>query len=309
MPGTLGMGLVEGYDSVNLPLAYPELRAELERDLKLICTGERNPEAVLQEQIEKYKEVYRIITARIEAMDVSLANRYVKFSLFISSEMQLLNEKLIVICYFRLQAVPAAAPAPNLSIPSINPVFTCPKCKKYHMSLRAKKENNGYFFTCLGRPECNHAIWLADEIKEIKVHDDECNKCRNGNKKVVIKFKSSNLLGMLNASCIDDNDRTYVSCILCDQNLQQVLEINQMSLRGDQNTSVNRSQANNRNFPTQNPVRTNANTQSQNRPNNNRPTATLPNPRPNANPNPNANQSFRNTGNVKCSGCNQPAVK
>lgn len=70
------MGLVEGYEAVNLPLAYPELRAGLERDLKLICTGERVPGEVLKEQIEKYKEVYRVITARIEAMDASLANRY-----------------------------------------------------------------------------------------------------------------------------------------------------------------------------------------------------------------------------------------
>lgn len=70
------MGLVEGYESVNLPLAYPELRAGLELDLKLICTGERVPGEVLKEQIEKYKEVYRVITSRIEAMDASLANRY-----------------------------------------------------------------------------------------------------------------------------------------------------------------------------------------------------------------------------------------
>lgn len=69
------MGLVEGYDSVDLPLAYPELRAELEKDLKLICTGNRVPADVLNEQIEKYKEVYTVITARIQAMDTSLANR------------------------------------------------------------------------------------------------------------------------------------------------------------------------------------------------------------------------------------------
>lgn len=81
VPGTLGMGLVEAYDSVDLPLAYPELRAELERDLKLICLGQRNPNDVLREQIEKYKEVYRTITARIEAMDASLANRCAIFSL------------------------------------------------------------------------------------------------------------------------------------------------------------------------------------------------------------------------------------
>lgn len=69
------MGLVEGYDSMNLPLAYPELRAELERDLKLICTGQRNPRDVLKEQIEKYKEVYRVITTRILQMDQKLAVR------------------------------------------------------------------------------------------------------------------------------------------------------------------------------------------------------------------------------------------
>lgn len=74
------MGLVEGYESVNLPLAYPELRAGLEQDLKLICTGERVPDVVLREQIEKYKEVYRVITSRIEAMDASLANRYLAYS-------------------------------------------------------------------------------------------------------------------------------------------------------------------------------------------------------------------------------------
>lgn len=75
VPGTLGMGLVEGYDSIHLPLPYPELRAELERDLKLICTGHRNPDDVSKEQIEKYKEVYRQITSRIVAMDDALANR------------------------------------------------------------------------------------------------------------------------------------------------------------------------------------------------------------------------------------------
>lgn len=77
VPGTLGMGLVEGYDSVDLPLAYPELRAGLEKDLKLICTGEKNPQDVLAEQIEKYREVYKIITERVEAIDAKLAARLV----------------------------------------------------------------------------------------------------------------------------------------------------------------------------------------------------------------------------------------
>lgn len=69
------MGLVEGYNSVNLPLAYPELRAELERDLKSICTGERDPKEVLLEQVEKYKEVYEVITESIQSIDDTLAER------------------------------------------------------------------------------------------------------------------------------------------------------------------------------------------------------------------------------------------
>lgn len=70
------MGLVEGYESMELVLAHPELRAGLEQDLKFICTGDRVPGDVLKEQIEKYKEVYRVITSRIEAMDAALSNRY-----------------------------------------------------------------------------------------------------------------------------------------------------------------------------------------------------------------------------------------
>lgn len=178
------------------------------------------------------------------------------------------------------------------------------------MSLRAKKDNNGFFFTCLGRPECNHAIWLPDIIKEIKADDQDCTTCHNGNKKIVIKFKSNNLLAMLNASLINDNDRTYVSCILCDHSLRVVLDINQTRLRGDQAPQTNQNQAN-RSIPVQNAPRTNTYTQPQNnRPTNNRPPpSNFPNPRSNPNPNPNANQSFRNTGNVQCSGCNQPAIK
>lgn len=173
------------------------------------------------------------------------------------------------------------------------------------MCLRSKRDNNGFFFTCLGKPECIHVIWLADVIKEVRVHEHECNKCRAGNKKLVIKFKTNNLLAMLNASAINDNDRTYESCILCDNSLRIVLEINESSMRPDPNASSNRVQTNNRTVPSQNPPRTNTNTNT--RPQNNQPI--LPNPRPNANQNPSGNQSFRNTGSGQCNVCHQPAVK
>lgn len=197
-------------------------------------------------------------------------------------------------------------------MPTMEPIFKCPKCKKHNMCLRSKKDNNGYFFTCLGKPECIHVIWLADVIKEARVHENECNKCRNGNKKIVIKFKSNNLLAMLNLAFINDNDRTYESCIVCDNSLRIVLDIGESSMRADQPAATNRVQTNNRVTPPANPPRANANTNT--RPPNNHvalPNVNPnPNPRPNPNRNQNGNQSFtRNTGVVQCTGCHQPAVK
>lgn len=77
VPGTIGMGLVEGYDAVELPLAKPHLRAGLERDLKLICTGHRPPNEVLAEQIEIYREAFQKMVERADALDRSMANRFV----------------------------------------------------------------------------------------------------------------------------------------------------------------------------------------------------------------------------------------
>lgn len=216
----------------------------------------------------------------------------------------------VVLLSSRLQAAPAAAPEPNIAVPSINPIFKCPKCKRHHMSLRSKRDNKGFFFTCLGRPECDHAIWLADVIKEVKVLDQNCNKCNNQNKSIAIKFRSNTLLAMLNASLINDNDRTYVSCILCDNSLRVILEINDAQMRGAAGGFA--SQANNRSGPPQNAVRTNTNprpTAPNNMPANTRPppNRSVPNPRPNSN----ANQSGRDGGGdePKCSGCNRPVIK
>lgn len=202
VPGTIGMGLVEGYESINLPLAHPELRAELERDLKLVCAGQRDPKQVLQEQVRKYKEVYIQITQQIQAMDATLGNR--------------------------LNTAPQAIADPLPTMP-IEEVFKCPKCDRFKMVLRTKRDSSGFYLNCLGNPECKNIIWLPDLVKEIKVHDSVCTTCRVGNKKVLIKFKQMSVLGLLNGSNIVDN--SYLSCIVCDSQLRSILDINESSVR------------------------------------------------------------------------------
>lgn len=59
VPGELGIGLVEGYDSMGFEMSKPYLRAELENDLKRICDRTKDPKTVLQEQIVKYRDVFK----------------------------------------------------------------------------------------------------------------------------------------------------------------------------------------------------------------------------------------------------------
>uniref|UniRef100_H2Z243 DNA topoisomerase n=1 Tax=Ciona savignyi TaxID=51511 RepID=H2Z243_CIOSA len=59
LPGELGMGLVEGYDLMGYAMSRPELRAELEADLRRICDGTANKNDVLQRHISTYRSVFQ----------------------------------------------------------------------------------------------------------------------------------------------------------------------------------------------------------------------------------------------------------
>lgn len=317
------MGLVEGYDAINLPLAYPELRAELERDLKLICLGQRDPKQVLEEQIKKYREVYKVIAARITDMDNKLANRF--------------------------ETAPVNVPAAEAQAQqTIQEVFKCPRCNRFNMAFRSKKDNNGYYIACVGKPACNHVLWINDLIKEIEVLDEECPRCRGGTKRVKIKFKRMSVLSLLDsANATDDN--YYVSCIRCDSSLKTVLDIDNSSLRpanSVNNPSIQSQQPTNStlNSTTGGGSRSTATASTQGNPQRrdqwNVPAALLP-PRPPAarhplvptnninRPNPNTggnpnnfnnrpppssggntmNRSFGNDQDVNCPRCHQPAKK
>ncbi|KAH9942376.1 DNA topoisomerase [Epithele typhae] len=60
IPSTLGIGLVEGYDTIGFDqsLSKPELRRETERRMVEICRGLKSKREVLDESIEKYKEMF-----------------------------------------------------------------------------------------------------------------------------------------------------------------------------------------------------------------------------------------------------------
>lgn len=50
-------------------MSKPNLRAELESDLKAICDGVKDPNVVLREQINKYRQVFELATAQVEKIE------------------------------------------------------------------------------------------------------------------------------------------------------------------------------------------------------------------------------------------------
>lgn len=66
-------------------MSKPDLRAELEADLKLICEGKKDKSVVLREQIQKYKHVFT------EAMEK--ANKWVTRTL------GLMPEEAVDLCF------------------------------------------------------------------------------------------------------------------------------------------------------------------------------------------------------------------
>lgn len=202
----------------------------------------------------------------------------------------------------RFNERPAAEPQQAPIAPSIDPIFKCPACKKYHICLRTKKDNNGFLLSCMGKPECNYVIWLENIVKEINVLGINCPRCGGTNKKVTLKFKNVNsILHVLNASNLGD-DNWYTGCLLCDSSLRTVLGIQNASSRQNQ-APANLPNASLR--PINRPPTNSNNNNSSMRP----PSQRQSNYRPPDDSNSSRNQSSSAGSIKKCPSCNQTAVK
>uniref|UniRef100_A0A5F9DMZ3 DNA topoisomerase n=1 Tax=Oryctolagus cuniculus TaxID=9986 RepID=A0A5F9DMZ3_RABIT len=150
LPGHLGMGLVEGYDSMGYEMSKPDLRAELEADLKLICEGKKDKSVVLRQQVQKYKQVFIEAVAKAKKLDEALSQ------------------------YFGEGTEVAQQEELYPSLPE--PIRKCPQCHK-DMVLKAKK-HGGFYLSCTGFPECRSAVWFPDSVLEASRDESVCPVCQ-----------------------------------------------------------------------------------------------------------------------------------
>nr|XP_054763637.1 DNA topoisomerase 3-alpha-like [Lytechinus pictus] len=205
VPGELGMGLCEGYDNMGYELSKPNLRAELESDLKRICDGQKNPDDVLAQQVEKYKQVFIEAARKATMLDSALEQ------------------------YLGQPAQSHNATTLQVSAPSI--VRKCPHCNE-SMTLKERKAG-GWMVSCMGYPGCKAAVWFPAVIESAKVSDTVCQQCRPGPvNKIKFKFKRGSVPPMIPLE--------YEGCIGgCDTTLKDVLDLNLSYLRPrDQNSQA-----------------------------------------------------------------------
>ncbi|XP_058139339.1 DNA topoisomerase 3-alpha isoform X1 [Dasypus novemcinctus] len=189
LPGHLGMGLVEGYDSMGYEMSKPDLRAELEADLKLICEGKKDKLVVLRQQVQKYKQVFIEAVAKAKKLDEALSQ------------------------YFGEGAQVAQPEEIYPTLPQ--PIRKCPQCSK-DMVLKTRK-NGGFYLSCTGFPECRSAVWFPDSVLEASRDDSVCPVCQpHPVYRLKFKFKRGSVPPTMPLE--------FVGCIGgCDETLREIL--------------------------------------------------------------------------------------
>ncbi|CAG2060128.1 unnamed protein product, partial [Timema podura] len=192
VPGQLGMGLVEGYDSMGFPMSKPNLRAELEADLKRVCEGTRNPAEVLREQLAKYKDVFRIAIEQAAKLDTALGQ-------YLEEQAQPPGDSLVT-----LEETP-------------EPAMKCPSCG-LDMVLKTKRDGTSKYLSCMAYPQCRSALWFPRNVEGLTVSEQSCPQCGPDVKKLNFKFRRGSMIPYC-----EDN---YTGCVGgCDLQFLEMLDI------------------------------------------------------------------------------------
>lgn len=197
IPGKLGIGLVLGYDNMGFQMSKPGLRAELERDLKLICEQRKNAKEVLENQINKYRDLFKISMERANLIDNALADYF--------------DEQPT-----KIQELENNFPSQDIAI------FKCPKCG-LDMTLKDRKQGMGKYIGCIGYPTCNNVIWFPQYIEDVEITDNICSRCPGNIHELKFQLRK-------NAYPIYGTD--YKTCIGgCDPTFNELLNIRDSNIK------------------------------------------------------------------------------
>lgn len=115
-----------------------------------VCNRQKNPKDVLETQIKKYRDLFKVTLERADLIDNALADY--------------LDERPI-----EAREIEINNPAQEIVI------FKCPKCGS-NMTLKNRKQGTGKYIGCMGYPNCNNAIWFPQNIECVESLDEICSQ-------------------------------------------------------------------------------------------------------------------------------------
>ncbi|XP_073996996.1 topoisomerase 3-alpha isoform X2 [Rhodnius prolixus] len=193
VPSAIGMGLVEGYDTMGFAMSKPHLRAELEADLKRICDGVRRPEDVLREQIDKYRNLFQQAKLQVNKIDEAIGK------------------------YIQATAIPLNPENDPLNVRSqqAERIFPCKLCG---LSMSLKSNQTSKYISCSGFPNCKAAIWLPAKVLAVNISNETCEMCGPNVRKLEFKFTRGSMMPYY--------PDVYVGCLNgCDHDFIEMLDI------------------------------------------------------------------------------------
>lgn len=132
--------------------SYPMFKTDFNSHVlaRRICDRQKDPKDVLQSQIDKYRDVFRITIERANLIDIALADY--------------LDER------------PTEAQELEISNPPEEvAIFKCPRCGS-NMVLKDRKQGTGKYIGCMGFPPCNNAIWFPQYVESIEALNEVCSQ-------------------------------------------------------------------------------------------------------------------------------------
>ncbi len=167
-PTTLGMALLRAYESQQLALGAPYLRAAMERDCAAIALGRKNRADVVRECLAEMKAVFDKVTEHAGDMVQVLRD------LIPPPGEGHANQGA------GAAAGPAAAGEPPAFMPQVVMACGAGSCGGV---MRLKRTRNAKFMVgCSGYPNCRHTVWLPSATVDASVltaaREASCPRCQ-----------------------------------------------------------------------------------------------------------------------------------
>ncbi|CAH1389834.1 unnamed protein product [Nezara viridula] len=193
IPSAIGMGLVEGYDTMGFAMSKPHLRAELEADLKRICEGTKQSNIVLQEQVNKYKVLFQKAKEQVNKIDAAMSKYMGENAIHLAD-----NEDPLNVIMTRTA--------------SVMPCNTCGN------DMVVRKHQETLYISCSAYPACKNSIWLPSKVMQLSISEESCETCGPNVKKLEFKFSPGSMAPYY--------PQHYIGCLNgCDQDFIEMLGV------------------------------------------------------------------------------------